>query len=224
MPYDDRAWSGSYTGHPFYEWRSWGEFMNKLQNWRVLGTANSAGGSFYKVIIRGEAVIANDLMCQEMKLLGTCRVAGNLTIAEGKVCGQLDVHGELRAEKLHLLGELSVKGNCNAERLQSRGTFAIDGLLNAGRIDLTLYGDSRAQEIGCEVIRVRKHFQPFSKGYRYLTAETIEGDDIYLENTKATIVRGNRVEIGPGCDIEAVEYKAYFRKDSAAKVGREIQL
>ncbi|MCL6576409.1 hypothetical protein [Kyrpidia sp.] len=42
--------------------------------------------------------------------------------------------------------------------------------------------------------------------------ETIEGDDIYLENTRARVVRGTRVQIGPGCQIGLLEYSEDFSK------------
>lgn len=41
----------------------------------------------------------------------------------------------------------------------------------------------------------------------YRPGETIEGDDIHLELTRARVVRGNNVSIGSGCDIDLVEYK-----------------
>jgi hypothetical protein len=52
-----------------------------------------------------------------------------------------------------------------------------------------------------------------------LTVRIIEGDDIYLENTHAKVVRGNNIEIGPGCEIKLVEYKYSFKKDEMAEVG-----
>ena len=52
-----------------------------------------------------------------------------------------------------------------------------------------------------------------------LNAEIIEGDEIYLENTKAKVVRGNRVTIGPGCDIDFVEYQNHFQCEKGTKVG-----
>ena len=39
-----------------------------------------------------------------------------------------------------------------------------------------------------------------------LTASSIEGDEIELEDTTADVVRGKRVVIGPGCHIKTVEY------------------
>jgi cytoskeletal protein CcmA (bactofilin family) len=105
----------------------------------------------------------------------------------------------------------------------ARGIFEIGGLLNAGQLDIKLYRDCRAKEIGGEKIRIRKAsllhaFSFFFKPspHARLTASVIEGDDIYLENTTAKAVRGNRVTIGPGCKIGTVEYKEHFeqKKDS----------
>lgn len=44
------------------------------------------------------------------------------------------------------------------------------------------------------------------RGFGYLEADTIEGDEVFLENTKAHIVRGKKIQIGEGCEIETVEY------------------
>ena len=47
-----------------------------------------------------------------------------------------------------------------------------------------------------------------------LTTELIEGDEIYLENTNAKIVRGNNITIGEGCNIGLIEYRGeiiYFK-------------
>jgi len=53
-----------------------------------------------------------------------------------------------------------------------------------------------------------------------LEAETIEGDEVYLENTKARIVRGKTVTIGPGCQVERVEYSLSLEVDERAHVGQ----
>jgi hypothetical protein len=51
-----------------------------------------------------------------------------------------------------------------------------------------------------------------------LAAETIEGDNVYLENATVKVVRGGDVNIGPGCLIGAVEYKKNFHKDGSSTV------
>ncbi|MDT2276668.1 hypothetical protein P7H20_20140 [Paenibacillus larvae] len=57
-----------------------------------------------------------------------------------------------------------------------------------------------------------------------LKAEVIEGDTIYLENTKADIVRGNRIVIGQGCEIRLIEFKEHFEADKSAKIGNSTRL
>ncbi|MBI3459687.1 hypothetical protein HY009_01955 [Candidatus Acetothermia bacterium] len=49
-------------------------------------------------------------------------------------------------------------------------------------------------------------------------ADTIEGDEIYLENTRARMVRGKKVTIGEGCEVETVEYKESLEVTDGANV------
>ena len=51
-----------------------------------------------------------------------------------------------------------------------------------------------------------------------LTTDVIEGDDIYLEYTKAKIVRGKDIELGQGCEIGLIEYKDSYKQDEKAVV------
>ena len=51
-----------------------------------------------------------------------------------------------------------------------------------------------------------------------LTADFIEGDGVRLERTTARAVRGNTVVIGPGCEIELVEYTGEHSASPEAKV------
>jgi cytoskeletal protein CcmA (bactofilin family) len=121
-----------------------------------------------------------------------------------------------------------------AEVFLAKGSFTIGGLLNAGQIDIILYGGCRAKEIGGEKITVKKpgiaHKLKrliFSYIFRVnvdLQADVIEGDEIYLEHTYAKIVRGNNVTIGPGCDIEVVEYKNNFHEQKGAIVKDKIKM
>src|SRR5579875_1572473 len=198
--------------------------IQERRNWTINGTARSMGGNFDKVTIRGEAKVTGDLDCYLLKLMGTLSVHGDLKMKTSKIMGTVDVTGNVSGEKLSLLGELNVKGDCNAEWFKSRGAFHIDGLLNAGNIEVSLYGPCRAREIGGDLIHVKPHFKLFASGIRQLTVDTVEGDDICLQYTTARVVRGNRVEIGHGCDIELVEYKTDFRQDAGAKIGQQVKL
>ncbi|MCG5026996.1 bactofilin, partial [Anoxybacillus flavithermus] len=126
------------------------------------------------------------------------------------------------AETIRVHGELEIGGDCSAERLEMEGRFTIGGLLNADHIEVKMFGPCRAKEIGGETIMVKKHGVSLFKKLFFpaeLTADVIEGDIIYLEHTAAKTVRGNRVTIGPGCQVERVEYREAFECDKESKVG-----
>ena len=126
---------------------------------------------------------------------------------------------------------MKIKGDCEAESFDARGNFKIDGLLNAGTIDVELLRHCEAKEIGGENITVKKtrDSSGFKKLIKFfmsnhndqLTAEVIEGDHLYLEYTHAKVVRGNTIEIGPGCVIKRIEYKTSLEVDESAKVGAQ---
>ncbi|GMA62319.1 hypothetical protein GCM10025859_27590 [Alicyclobacillus fastidiosus] len=194
------------------------------RNWTINGTAQSTGGHFHKVTIRGEARVTGDIDCEQLKVMGTLDVQGNLHTGAAKIMGTVAVAGNASGEDVNLMGEMNVDGDCNAESLKCRGAFDISGLLNAGNIEIVLHGYSRAKEIGGDKIYVKPQLRFFSGGLRRLTVDTVEGDDVNLAYTTARVVRGNRVEIGPGCEIETVEYRSLLRVSDAAKVHEKTKL
>ena len=57
-----------------------------------------------------------------------------------------------------------------------------------------------------------------------LTAETIEGDVVWLENTTAKVVRGKNVTVGPGCVVDLVEYAESYTPAGAPQVREARQV
>ena len=116
----------------------------------------------------------------------------------------------------------------NAEKFHIEGAFQIRGLVNAGELELKLHGPSEAREIGGETITVKREgrlifprIEKMIKTFGFntcLISDVIEGDDIYLEYTTAKIIRGNNIELGPGCEIELIEYKNSYKQDEKSVV------
>ncbi|MDD1775432.1 MAG: polymer-forming cytoskeletal protein [Methanobacterium sp.] len=211
---------------------------------KINGSGSSAGGKYDSVIIKGHGDISGDLDCiylkinghgnvdgnvmaDSVKVNGNNLINGNLEAGKVKINGMVEINGNFSVEKAETYGSINVDGDCNAEFFKIEGTFAIEGLLNAGELELSLYGSSKAREIGGEKITVKKKGKYDFLGLKGiisggrgkgLTADIIEGDDIYLENTHAKVVRGNNIELGPGCEIEQVEYKDSFKQDEKAAV------
>jgi cytoskeletal protein CcmA (bactofilin family) len=172
--------------------------------------------------IIGETEVIGECKAKEMLIMGTMTVGSNAKLEKLKVLGTLDTGGNISGEKATIKGAISVKGNVEYEEFYSSGGFEIKGLLNAEIIKVALrYGESKAEEIGggkITIQRKRNSIIPFIGQEGTLSAKIVEGDDVFIENTKADIVRGRKVKIGRGCEIGLVEYSVDFTEDAASSV------
>lgn len=214
---------------------------------RMVGNGTITGGNYESIRIIGDSDVLGDVSCglfactgncsiqgtiasNRFKMQGEVGVRGNWIGDELKALGQLTVDGGVRGRELTVTGSLIVRQYLEAERLAFKGAIIIDGLMNAEQADIRLYGPSRIRELGGRRIDVRPSKWVAVKqwltprAHSRLAAEVIEGDDIYLEQTKAAIVRGNRVYLGAGCDIGRVEYRQSLHVARGARVKEEMQL
>ena len=213
---------------------------------KISGTGSTSGGLFNNVSISGTGNITGDLDCnnfsisgcgnvtgalkaQNAKISGTANISGDVTCSQKfKISGSSKLGGNLKAEQVQFSGSVKIDGDCNAEEFNGEGCFKIGGMLNSEKIELELAPwKSSAVEIGCGKIKITStpihRFVAFIKstvtGNSFiLETGTIEGDDIYLEGTKAAIVRGGNVKIGSGCEIGLVEYSINFEQTGTAIV------
>ncbi|WP_276358338.1 hypothetical protein [Cohnella caldifontis] len=211
------------------------------------GVGSAGGGRYRRVKLEGVGKVNGNVSADDFRLNGVStvrgsvetksffangklKVEGDVSADQAEMDGLIDVGGSLTGHEAVLNGYLKIGGDCEFERLRAAGGFEVGGMLNAGFVDIALYGQGKAREIGCESIRVRKIPKSrwkealrnlFPRWRPELLTGTIEGDDLDLEHTVASAVRGNRVTIGPGCRIERVEYRTEYRKHPGAKVGKE---
>ncbi|WP_394138704.1 hypothetical protein [Cytobacillus oceanisediminis] len=151
---------------------------------------------------------------------------GNAYVHQTKVRGTIDIGSGFKGEKADIKGMITTGGNLEAETLSLQGGFEVGGVLNAGTMDIGLrFSVNKAEEIvgGKIIIKKNSSIPFFSFGGR-LEAKIIEGDDIYLENTKADVVTGHHVKIGPGCEIGIVEYSGtyVYKSESVVKANKKI--
>jgi cytoskeletal protein CcmA (bactofilin family) len=172
---------------------------------------------------------AGSVIARRFRLQGEATIDGQLEAAELAALGQVEVKGSVRGGRMTVRGQFTAAGACEADRLTVKGAFSIGGLLNAESVEIRLYGPCEAREIGGGRIDVRRNaFQTVKQLFRpqgaaALRAGSIEGDDIYLEHTHADVVRGKRVELGPGCTIGLVEYSETLKCSKGATVEREVK-
>ncbi|EFM10373.1 conserved hypothetical protein [Paenibacillus curdlanolyticus YK9] len=216
-------------------------------NMSVTGSGSIASGAYNKVKIIGECEVLGALDCETFTCMGTCivlgpvragyfKLQGEVTVnddwsgGELKGMGQLTVGGHIRGRTISLMGQLAASQSVEAETISVKGAVELKGLLNAERLELRLYGPSYVKEIGGGRIDIRRSRWSTIKGWiapqkhTELIVSTIEGDEIYLEHTRADVVRGNRIHLGAGCQIGRVEYTQSLHVARQAVVHSEIQL
>lgn len=178
------------------------------------------------VRVSGAATCLKDLQADTVGVSGALTCGGSLTTEKLNVSGSVEVAERLSGGTIEITGEVKVGGDCEVERFKSRGGFTVGGLLSADTVDVKMYGRCSAGEIGGESIEVRIYRNPLQSlaaalgfGERtVLETQSVEGDRVYLERTKARTVRGRDVELGEGCEIDLVEYSGELRQAADAKV------
>lgn len=202
-----------------------GDISCELLN--VNGTANISGAvTADKVELNGVGNFSGQLQCSKLLVSGAGKLDGNLVSDEMEVSGALSVDGVIKGDILKVRG--AIKANkLEVEDFQCDGSFSVKEMINAEIVEVLLREKCEAREIGGESIRIQKGYVKQSvMGSIFSTigkepvfkAETIEGDEIYLEYTKAKVVRGSKVIIGPGCEIVLVEYRESLEVNESSKV------
>lgn len=174
----------------------------------------------------GNMKILQGIQSEEISIQGELDVKGELNAQLLKVLGEIRVEGNVNVDKVKGPGSLSISGDCQGEELLIQGSVNIGNMLNGEVIEIKLYGPSRAREIGGGKITITKaitipligKYSP--SAYGAMQTDSIEGDEIHLENTTASVVRGRNVYIGSGCQIGLVEYKDVYKMDNGAEVGQ----
>ncbi|MBI5231757.1 MAG: polymer-forming cytoskeletal protein [Coriobacteriales bacterium] len=190
---------------------------------RINGAGSADGDVSAKtIVVNGQGTFRGAVHVEEMTVNGDASINAGLGVGTLKATGNVSIGGGVAAHDIKLKGLLRVGGDCDAETFDGDGAFEIGGLFNAGTIDLRLYGPSKAREIGCERITVRNGkkipwFWVWTE--KALKVDTIEGDDISLEYTKARVVRGKAVTVGDGCVVDLVEYSHSYSRVGDAQVG-----
>jgi cytoskeletal protein CcmA (bactofilin family) len=182
----------------------------------------------------GASEIEGDVTVKDMLSSGSMKIGGVLRIGKMSVSGATNIEKSVFAEEVKISGSVKIGGDCETETFKARGGFKIGGLLNGGSVDIKVSGECKVKEIGGEKIEVRSDSDGIIGLKRIikaiflleegLSAEIIEGDEIYLESTKAKVVRGNSVTIGQGCDIDVVEFSGELKIAQGAKVREQKKI
>ena len=187
----------------------------------------------------GQANVTGPIECEHLRVMGQLEARADLSAETASIMGQVTCHGDVIAAKLdvkgsltcggHLstgelktAGELEVKGNCGADRALIRGALTVDGLFSADEARVRLHGPCRLREMGMGRLIVELPKLPWGQRMRRhgtLVADVIEADVVDLVHTHARVVRAQVVRLGPGCEVECVEYGQSYEAHPSARVG-----
>lgn len=201
----------------------------------VNGSADAMGAvSCGRMIINGEAGIHGALKADELKVRGSGDFKKHVQAGEFSISGSAHAAESVSAKEVKLMGSLNVKGDLLADTFSSSGAFDVSGLLSADKVDITLdWSTSKAREIGGDMITAKVGSKGLSVLRTIFTlgthtprleADSIEGSNVWLEQTRARVVRGQNVTLGDGCDIALVEYSGTLHKTGSARVGEERKI
>ncbi|MEG1002324.1 hypothetical protein [Clostridium sp.] len=158
-------------------------------------------------------------------------ISGCITCKDGikgkdiRINGYAKVLSKIQFDNLEINGVIKGLNGAEGRKFVSEGVVNIDGLLSADYININMFKTSKIKEIGGEEIVVRRRThggvsEIFFKGN--LVSDLIEGDKIYLERTKAKVVRGGDITIGIGSVIDRVEYSKNLSINDGAIVKEKI--
>ncbi len=171
------------------------------ENVRISGACKIEGRCECEVFLSSGAVKVNkDVQAEEFRSSGSARIQGDLRAATVTASGMTEVGGNLEAETVHVGGVLRVNGWVRAESFESRGGFRIGEGLEADTIKILLDDTAQVPVIKGKDIVVKR-----SKRRGALRTKTIQGDRVSVSGTRAQLVRGRDVRIGPQSRIAVVE-------------------
>lgn len=216
-------------------------------NYTFSGAGTIPGGEYEKVRVSGSARLAGDVRCGSFSASGalggsgsidccgpvhtsgSASIDGSVSAAELRASGAFKCRG-LSGKELRVSGSVRVDGDIEADSLRIDGAVNCGGLVSADSVEIQINGNCRVQSIGGGNIRIlpgniggsglRLFGMKKAGGWSMSVAETIEGDDIYLENVSCPVVTGRRVVIGPGCSIDNVQYGETVELSPEARVGQ----
>ena len=201
--------------------------------YRINGAGTSNGRvKAQSITVNGTASFNGEVQSNEFTVNGDANIRDGAGIGQLAVKGNLSVGGGVSAHEVELKGFLRIGGDCQAEQFTGEGGFNVAGLLNAGNIDVMVHAPSTAREIGGERIVIRQPGGSIASftglltiwAEKRLTAETIEADTVWLENTTAKVVRGKSVTVGNGCVVDLVEYADSYTPAGTAQVKEARQV
>ena len=208
----------------------------KSEKFQVSGIGTLLGELETKKLgVSGTCKVEGNILAENIDVSGVLKCAGNVEVSEEfRVNGMTKIEQCLKANTVKGRGFLEVKEDISGEMIEIEGVLNCGKFLNCEVLVFTGVGTSVLNEIGAARIRIKQGYESVAKFLgpfmpkmlkeNKVVANTIEGDEIILENCEVKVVRGKNVKIGKGCRIAVVEYSDQIDIDSEAVVDTVNQI
>jgi len=201
----------------------------------ISGSGHAMGVEAGEIRASGSFRAERSVKAQSIHVSGSAHIGGTVEVCNIHASGAFHAGGLVSAKEIHASGSIHAESGIEADKVVLSGGADIKGLLNAEEIEIRLGGKCRIAEIGGERIQVRKgknsvnlSFNIFrlSKRFAYcmLEANSIEGTEVYLENTICPVVRAKKAYIGEGCEIGRIEYEETIEIHEGAVVKEQVKI
>ncbi len=160
---------------------------------------------------------------------GSFSAQKNVVSKTAAFSGSADIGGNFKCPDVTSSGSLSVEGRAQLGDLNLEGSLQVKGPATAKKAVLYLSGQSALADLSCDTLTVKETTSTkwvkwfMGSPTNLLTADTLEAQNIELEDTHANTVRGDNVKIGKGCQIDEVHYSGTYEVDKDAKVGNAVK-
>lgn len=175
---------------------------------RVFGSCTFNGKCQINYVkLLGESEFCDYVDVNELNVKGACNFKEDVKVVRLKIYGATKFLKKVyRSEELQFFG--SVDANVlEADNIYIKGSINCSEQLNGEKITIILHNCSQIKEIVGTHIEIKPGFKIFLRKKHNAVIDTIEGDEIYLENVITKTVRGNNITVGPNCKIDLIEYR-----------------
>lgn len=186
----------------------------------------------------GTGKVIGNVESKTLKVSGVCKIQGSIKGGTIVVSGATTIEGDIKCEKVSASGMLSAHRNIDAEEVRIEGGIKNEGTINAEKVVIECRagnGSCAFNEIGASKVSINGYnedsrprfynlFGLFTGMTGSVTGNVVEGDDVYIENAKIKTVRGERVTIGPNCEIGHVEYRESLQVSDQSLVKETVKL
>lgn len=213
----------------------------RCQSFGCSGSAHCEGNieAQKSIKVSGSAHFDQNISAQDITISGSAKINGNCTgTGTLRISGSMRCDGDIKGNSITVSGAARA-ANIEGEDVQINGKIVCEGLLNAENIVIKM--DGATSEIGSiggskisispdrhrkKVIRLPLLSKLLgNNGRNDLTVkDSIEGDEIGLEQVTAKTVIGRVVAIGEGCHIDLVQYSEAIEISPDATVERQERI